>query len=180
MARTWRGPFFSPLNHERVDFFPSSLEAIDTTPQPKSGGIAQNKANLVSTFEKKTWSNTMYMWQIYEEIINICRSSWVVPLPSNSRHQDCYIFATLTGKGDNPIYVCKWHFRYFTISLFTPIHLSNTCVSKKLSIAKKKHIVPHTKPEKPITIVTNSYKFHFVRLELNYQATNLSSSFSRH
>ena len=107
MARTWRGPFFSPLNHERVDFFPSSLEAIDTTPQPKSGGIAQNKANLVSTFEKKTWSNTMYMWQIYEEIINICRSSWVVPLPSNSRHQDCYIFATLTGKGDNPIYVCK-------------------------------------------------------------------------
>ena len=51
MARTWGAPFF-PLNHERVDFVPSSLEAIDKTPQPKSGCIAQNKANLVSTFEK--------------------------------------------------------------------------------------------------------------------------------
>ena len=39
---------------------------------------------------------------------------WVVPLPSNSHHQDCYVFsrgsrtkpsfATVTGRGDNPNY----------------------------------------------------------------------------
>ena len=42
---------------------------------------------------------------------------WVVPLPSNSDHQDYYIFsresqpkpsfATITGKGDNPRYDSK-------------------------------------------------------------------------
>ncbi len=41
--------------------------------------------------------------------------AWVVPLPSNSHHQDCYVFsrgsykpsfATATGRGDNPTY-CK-------------------------------------------------------------------------
>ena len=42
---------------------------------------------------------------------------WVVPPPSNSHHQDNYIFsrgsqpkpsfATVTGRGDNPRYICK-------------------------------------------------------------------------
>ena len=69
----------------------------------------------------------MYVYHIYHNpytpYIPYISIHWVVPLPSNSDHQDYYIFSreslqtfisTITGKGDNPI-----HTYIFTIYIYS-------------------------------------------------------------
>lgn len=131
------GPLFFRLNHERVDFVPSSLEAIDKTPQPKSGCIAQNKANLVSTFEKKHVIIPCICGKSMKKLyIYICISSWVVPLPSNSRHQDCYIFATLIyWEGGQP-YMCASDTLAFP---YSPQYIYQTPAYQENSPSPKTH-----------------------------------------
>ena len=75
---------------------------------------------------------------------------WVVPPPSNSHHQDYYIFsrdpynpslATVTGRGDNPRYgylTCYLDINYeeFVRELWIPVCLSynyvNYCVNQPI------------------------------------------------
>lgn len=102
------GPLFFRLNHERVDFVPSSLEAIDKTPQPKSGCIAQNKANLVSTFEKKhviipcICGKSMKKLYIYIYVYRV----GLFPFQAIVATRIVTFLPLLyTGKGDNPICV---------------------------------------------------------------------------
>ena len=120
-----------PQDASQLGSHPGRFEENVGTNEQKRWFFANqsNAPNWCCIHQKYTWG--FWCWCFFGGNTNVTRDLpfgypnfgwlvWVVPLPSNSDHQDYFMFsigdsykpsfATITGKGDNPMACISWTF----------------------------------------------------------------------